>query len=74
MELRETIISEYGSLAAFGKASGWSSRKVSSIANGKQEPTALDLELIADKLALTEDQFRDLIFNSRNSHKNSHGN
>ena len=42
--LRGRIISMYRSLLKFGRELGWSSRKTYDIVNGKQEPTAKDIE------------------------------
>ncbi|MBR0159797.1 MAG: helix-turn-helix transcriptional regulator [Oscillospiraceae bacterium] len=63
MTLRGVIVSKYGSLDAFGKDVGWSHRKVSYIVNGKQEPTASEIELMADKLEIeVSDLFRQIFF------------
>ena len=63
MTLRGAIVSTYGSLDAFAKDLGWSHRKVSYIVNGKQEPTASELELMADKLGIeVSDMFRQIFF------------
>lgn len=63
MTLRGVIISKYGSLDSFAKDVGWSHRKVSYIVNGKQDPTASEIELMADKLEVeVPDLFRQIFF------------
>lgn len=42
--LRGRVIAMYHSVLNFGKALNWSSRKTYDIVNGKQEPTAKDIE------------------------------
>ena len=48
--LRGRVIAMFGTIGAFAKAIGWSRRKASSIVNKKQEPTASDIEKMADML------------------------
>ena len=48
--LRGRIVSMYNSVLAFGKALGWSARKTYDIVNGKQEPTAKDIEAMCAAL------------------------
>lgn len=63
LTLRGVIISKYGNLDSFAKDVGWSHRKVSYIVNGKQEPTASEIELMADKLEIeVPDLFRQIFF------------
>lgn len=49
-ELRGKIVSMFGSLLKFSSAIGWSSRKVYDIVNGKQQPTAKDIEKMCNAL------------------------
>lgn len=48
--LRGRIVSMYKSLLKFSKAINWSSRKTYDIINGRQEPTAKDIEDMCDVL------------------------
>ena len=48
--LRGRIISMYHSVINFGRALHWSSRKTYDIVNGKQEPTAGDIEVMCTAL------------------------
>ena len=42
--LRGRIVSMYRTVLAFANELGWSSRKIYDIVNGKQEPTAKEIE------------------------------
>lgn len=57
MTLRGRIISMFKTLDRFAEEIGWSHRKVSYIVNGKQEPTARDIEEMCTvlKVELPED-------------------
>ena len=46
--LRELLIRKFGSIAKFADAIKWSNRKAYAIVNNKQEPTASDMEAIAN--------------------------
>ena len=48
--LRGRIISMYHSVLNFGKRLNWSSRKTYDIVNGKQDPTAKDIEAMCEAL------------------------
>lgn len=48
--LKGRIISKYNSVLKFGKVLKWSSRKTYDIVNGKQEPTAKDIEAMCKAL------------------------
>lgn len=48
--LRGRIISKYRTVLNFGKILHWSARKTYDIVNGKQEPTAKDIEAMCDAL------------------------
>ena len=48
--LRGRIIAMYRSLMAFSKVVNWSTRKTYDIVNGKQEPTAVDIETMCAAL------------------------
>lgn len=61
--LRGRIISMYRSLLKFARALGWSSRKTYDIVNGKQEPTAKDIEEMCRALQVEiPDDMRQLFF------------
>lgn len=64
MTLRGRIISMYETLGKFAKAIGFSRRKVSDIVNKRQEPTASDIEVMADALKVElPAEFRILFLN-----------
>lgn len=46
--LKELLLRKFGSIAKFSKAIGWSYRKAYEVVNGKQEPTASEMEEIAN--------------------------
>jgi hypothetical protein len=48
--LRGRIISQYRTVLEFGKELNWSSRKTYDIVNGKQDPTAKDIEAMCAAL------------------------
>lgn len=48
--LKGRIISKYNSVLKFGKVLKWSARKTYDIVNGKQEPTAKDIEAMCEAL------------------------
>lgn len=50
MTLRGRIISMYHTINAFSKKMQWSSRKAYDIVNGKQEPSAKDIEAMCAAL------------------------
>ena len=50
MNLKGRIVSMFDTLGNFADAIGWSHRKVSYIVNKKQEPTASDIETMAQAL------------------------
>lgn len=61
--LRGRIISMYRSLLKFAHVLGWSSRKTYDIVNGKQEPTAKDIEDMCRALQVEiPDDMRQLFF------------
>lgn len=66
--LRGRIISMYRSLLNFARAIGWSSRKTYDIVNGKQEPTAKDIEDMcrALRVEIPEDM-RELFFTAQST-------
>lgn len=49
LTLRELLVRKFGSIAKFAEGIGWSYRKAYAILNGKQEPTASEMEEIAQK-------------------------
>lgn len=66
--LKGLVISTYGSVRNFASNIGWSYRKASYILNGRQEPTASDIELMTDKLEIeTSDLFRSLFFKNQST-------
>lgn len=63
--LRGRIISMYHSVLNFGKTLNWSSRRTYDIVNGKQDPTAKDIEAMCDALNIQiPDELRSLFFSS----------
>lgn len=63
--LRGRIVSMYHTVLNFGKALHWSSRKVYSIVNGKQEPTSKDIEAMCNALDVEiPEEMRSLFFSS----------
>ena len=62
--LRGRIVSMYRTLINFANEMGWSSRKTYDIVNGKQEPTAKEIEAMcgALKVEIPEDM-KQLFFN-----------
>lgn len=61
--LRGRIVSMYRSLLNFARALGWSSRKTYDIVNGKQEPTAKEIEQMCSALKVEiPDDMRQLFF------------
>ena len=61
--LRGRIVSMYRSLLNFARAVGWSSRKTYDIVNGKQEPTAKEIEQMCSALKVEiPDDMRQLFF------------
>ena len=64
-DLRIRIISMYHSVLRFAKAVKWSSRKAYDIVNGKQEPTAMDIEVMCNALNVEiPDDMRALFFSA----------
>ena len=61
--LRGRIVSMYRSLLNFARALGWSSRKTYDIVNGKQEPTAKEIEQMCSALKVEiPDDMKQLFF------------
>ena len=61
--LKGLAISTYGTTQKFADAMGWSYRKAAYILNGRQEPTASDIELMAEKMEIeVPDIFRQVFF------------
>ncbi len=57
--LRARIVTTFGTIGNFAEAIGWSRRKVSDIANKKQEATASDIVEMANLLKIElPDEFR----------------
>lgn len=54
MNLRGVILQKYPSATAFGKAMGWDRKKASDIMNGRRQPTADEMVLIANDVGITE--------------------
>lgn len=48
LTLRELLLRKFGSITKFADAIKWSNRKAYAIVNNKQEPTASDMEAIAN--------------------------
>lgn len=63
--LRGKIISMYRTLLNFASAVNWSSRKTYDIVNGKQEPTAKDIEDMCKALNVQiPEEMRELFFDN----------
>lgn len=63
--LRGCIVTKYNSLVNFSKSVHWSTRKTYDIVNGKQVPTAKDIETICEALNIEiPGQLRRLFFSS----------
>ena len=60
--LRGRIIGMYKTLLNFSKVMNWSSRKTYDIVNGKQEPTAKDIEDMCDALNVNIPEDMRLLF------------
>ena len=61
--LRGRIIAMYHTVNNFAKIMGWSNRKTYAIVNGKQEPTATDIDLMCEALNVQiPDDMRNLFF------------
>ena len=54
MTLRGVILQKYPSATAFGKAMGWDRKKASDILNGRRQPNADEMILIAKDVGVTE--------------------
>lgn len=62
--LKGRVISMYNTVGAFASAMGWSFGKTSEIVNKKQEPTAADIEAMAEKLKVkSPTEFKKLFLN-----------
>lgn len=63
LTLKGLAISTYGTTQKFADAMGWSYRKASYILSGRQEPTASDIEVMAEKMDVdVPDDFRQIFF------------
>ena len=51
--LRGRIIAMYGTVQNFAKAIKWSNRKAYEVVNGKQEPSAKDIDATIKRLSFT---------------------
>ena len=60
--LRGRIISKFHSVLNFGRFLHWSARKTYDIVNGKQEPTAKDIEAMCDALDVVIPEDMRLLF------------
>lgn len=61
--LRGRIVSKYHTVQNFASAIGWSTRKAYDIVNGKQEPSAKDIEAMCVALdVLIPEEMRILFF------------
>ena len=65
--LKGRIVSQYRTMAAFAKSIGWSSRKISKIVNGKQDPTGKDIETMAEALHVEIPSELQVLFFSKKS-------
>jgi len=65
MTLRGAILQKYPSATAFGKAMGWDRKKASDIMNGRRQPNADEMVMIAKDIGATEARtFMSLFFPS----------
>lgn len=63
VNLRGLIVSKYRTIQKFATEMDWGYRKTQAIVSGKQEPTASDIEKMADALNITvSDEFRKIFF------------
>lgn len=61
--VKGSVLSKFGSAAKFAESVGWSNRKARDIVSGRQNPTAKDMEVIADALGIrTAEPFCALFF------------
>lgn len=61
MTKKGLAVSVYGSISNFAKAMGWSYRKANSIINDKQEPTATEVDQMAEAFGIEMPRaFKDL--------------
>lgn len=62
---KEILIRKFGSIASFAKAINWSNRKAYDIVNGKQEPTASEMAVMAEVAGInTAEEFIDFFYNT----------
>lgn len=54
LKLRGVILQKYPSASAFGRAMGWDRKKASDIMNGRRQPTADEMVMIANDVGITE--------------------
>lgn len=65
MTLRGVILQKYPSASAFGKSMGWGRQKASDIMNGRRQPTAEEMVLIANDIGIQDAKsFMSLFFPS----------
>lgn len=65
MTLRGVILQKYPSASAFGKSMGWGRQKASDIMNGRRQPTADEMVLIANDVGIHDAKsFMSLFFPS----------
>ena len=63
--LRGRIVGMYHSILKFADAVHWSNRKAYDIVNGKQQPTAKDIETMCDALKIEiPEEMRTLFFST----------
>lgn len=54
LNLRGAVLQKYPSASAFGKAMGWPRQKASDIMNGRRQPDADEMILIATDLGIND--------------------
>lgn len=54
LNIRGAVLQKYSSASAFGKAMGWNRQKASDIMNGRRQPSADEMVLIAKDLGIDD--------------------
>lgn len=68
LSTRGAVVSKYGSISAFARHLNWSTRKANYIVNGRQQPTAEDMERMADALDIkTAEEFVRFFYPSKST-------
>ena len=54
MTVRGVVLQKYASASAFGRAMGWNRQKASDIINGRRQPSADEMVLMAQALGVDD--------------------